>query len=182
MKAERKKQMLRAKPHESTSACHAHDSRFRIMVACALSSLALFLSSCAVFFSDGEKMIGVIPRQPGSNVVFTTVLPQRSMAIQFHSAARPSSFREEENVTVTISNKSGRRTILLQDPRISSLVPPHASATLYNGSLAGLLEKSSFHVTTWEGRAPCELHIEFSTVSTLPEPIQVMYWYSSPPL
>lgn len=137
---------------------------------------------CGVFLiSAGSKEIGVIPREPGSNVVFRTVLPSNANDICFECASPGSSFRAEDRVMIALTNTSGKRTITIED---GTFVAPHGGATLYEGSVAALLGEGgrSFWTTTWDGRASCELHIQFRPAPTLPSPIRVFCHYSDPPL
>jgi hypothetical protein len=61
-------------------------------------------------------------------------------------------------------------------------VPPHTSALLYDGSLAALLSGKRLSVSSWSGRASCELHIQFLSAPTFPAPIRVLCSHSSAPL
>jgi hypothetical protein len=156
--------------------------RSRIAVACLLASVVTMLNGCALLFTSGEKVIGVIPREPGSSVVFRTVLPRTANRIWFHCVSPASSFGGEDRVMITLTNTSGQRAISLQNSGAFATVAPHSSARLYDGSLAALLGGRGFWISTWDGRASCELHIQFSPAPTLTEPIRVLYSYSSPPL
>jgi hypothetical protein len=160
---------------------HMH-IRSRDIMACLLASGISMVCGCGVFFlSAGSKEIGVIPREPGSNVVFRTVLPSNANDICFECASPASSFRAEDRVMITLTNTSGKRTITIEG---RTFVAPHGSAALYEGGIATLLAEGrrAFRTTTWQGRASCELHIQFTPAPTLPAPIRVFCHYSDPPL
>jgi hypothetical protein len=191
--------------------------RLRIITACLLAGGMSMLCGCvALLMWSGDKEIGVIPREPGSNVVFRTVLPATAYDIRFEQDTRfdyalsspipsgkhslepiaqgvpsdpalpASSFRAEDKVLITHTNTSGKRTITLhhvpgQETTFEARVAPHSSATLYDGSVADLFGGRGgwFSVSLEDGRASCELHIEFSPAPTLPEPIRVFCWWST---
>ena len=144
--------------------------------------VCLLFSGCALFFTEGETQIGVIPRDAGSNAVVRTVLRRDARAIRFDCAAPTPGFRTDDKVTVTLRNTSTSRTISLQTPGAFADVPPRTSALLYEGSLSTLLGGRQLSVSSWSGRASCELLIQFSPPPTLPAPIRVLCSYSSPPL
>jgi hypothetical protein len=81
-----------------------------------------------------------------------------------------------------LTNTSTSRTISLQSPGAFANVPPRTSALLYDGSLSTLLDGRQLSVSSWSGRASCELLIQFSPAPTLPAPIRVLCSNSSPPL
>jgi hypothetical protein len=139
-------------------------------------------SGCALFFSEGERLIGAVPREPGSGVVLRTALSRDTHAIRFRSAAPMPNFSGGDIVTVTLTNTSKSSLISIHIPGAFAEVSPRSGALLYNGTLAGLLSRGSFSVSSIGGRASCELHIRFSSPPTLAEPIQVLCWHSSTPL
>jgi hypothetical protein len=165
-----------------------HDTRMHInsrdMMACLVASGISMVCGCGVFFfREGTKEIGVIPREPGTNVVFRTVLPSDANYVCLECLSPASSFRGEDRVTITLTNTSGKRRITLGQ-REDTLVAPHSGATLYEGSVAALLGEGrrSFWTTIWDGRVSCELHIQFTPAPTLPAPIRVFCYYSDAPM
>ena len=141
----------------------------------------VLFGGCAVFFSEGNCELGVIPPQPATNVVIRAVLPRDSRSIRFACTAPVPSVQGEERVTVVLTNTS-TRIISLGDPGAVSDVVPHASVQLFDGSLSALFGGRHFAVSTWSGRASCELHIQFASVTSLSAPIRILCWRSSPPL
>ena len=140
------------------------------------------LSGCALFFPEGDKLIGVIPSDTGSDVRFRTVLPRRATAIKFHCEAPTSSLRGEDKVIIALTNISTDRTIMVGKVGAWATIAPHNGALLYEGTLTNLLGGEWLRISTWSGRASCELHVRFSPAPTLPKPIRVTCHYSSPPL
>jgi hypothetical protein len=145
-----------------------------------LPFLCLLFGGCAVFFSEGDRELGVIKPQPATNVVIRAVLPRDTCSIRFTCAAPIPSVQGEERVTVTLTNTS-TRTIEL-GPGVVSGVAPHGSVQLFDGSLSALVGDRQFAVSAWSGRASCELHIQFASAPSLAAPIRVLCWRSSPPL
>ena len=145
-----------------------------------LPLVCLLFSGCAVFFSEGDHELGVIPLQPTTNVVIRAVLPRDARSIRFTCAAPIPGAQGEARVTVTLTNTSNG-TIEL-GPGTVSAVAPRGSVQIFDGSLSALVGDRRFAVSTWSGRAPCELHIQFESAPILPAPIYVLCWRSSPPL
>src|SRR5881394_1066015 len=145
-----------------------------------LPFVCLLFDGCAVFFSESDRELGVIRPQPTTNVVIRAVLPRDAQSIRFTCAAPISRVQGEERVMVTLTNTS-TRTIEL-GPGAVSTVAPHRSVQLFDGSLSALVGDRRFAVSTWSGRASCELHIQFASAPSLPAPIRVLCWRSSPPL
>ena len=144
---------------------------------------ALLLLPCLMLAGcEGTKELGVIPAHPGTNTVIRSVLPRTAHCIWFSSPAPLAGNPELDRVTVTLTNRSGKRTISFQKPGAWVVAPPHTGIQLFEGSLSTLLSEERFHVTTWEGRASCELHIHFWSTPSLSAPIRALCWYSSPPL
>ena len=138
----------------------------------------LLAAGCAPLFPEGKTQIGVIRSQPESKVVLRTVLPRNVHGISFASSQPVST---EDKVRVTLSNNSNR-TISVWRPGVFADVRPHTSAEVFDGALSDLVGGAELRVSSWSGRARCELQIQFSRSPTLPAPIQVLYSYSSPPL
>ena len=156
-----------------------------------LAGIALILPGCAFFFTDGERSIGMIPRTPGSNVVFRTTLRGDTMGISFRCPASASTTAGTDRVRVTLSNLSEDKRINVtpKAPGRRIAVEPGASVCLYEGSLAELMNgqgkgvrEGGFGVRTESGRISCRLEIQFPSVPTLTDPIQVVAYYSSTPL
>lgn len=145
-----------------------------------LPFLCLLFSGCAVFFTEGDHQLGVIEPQPATNVVIRAVLPRDARSIRFTSAAPIPSGQGDQRVAVTLVNTS-TRTIDL-GPGAASSVAPHSSKQLFEGSLSALVSDRGFPVSTWSGRASCELHLQFASAPSLAAPIRVLCWRSSPPL
>ena len=143
--------------------------RALIPVAC------LMLCGCALLFRDGTKELGVIPREPGTNVVIRTVLRRDTLDIWFSCATN---VQTGNRVTVALTNTSAHRTISVARENVA----PHTVIRLFDGSLSDLLDGRRFAVTTWSGRAGCELHVYFSSAPWFPAPVRVLSHYSSPPL
>ena len=142
-----------------------------------LSFICLLFGGCAVFFSEGDRELGVIQPQPTMNVVIRAVLPRDTHSIRFTCTTPLPSVQGEQRVTVTLTNTS-TRTIELG----RSNVAPHGSMQIFDGSLSALVDDRRFAVSTWSGRASCELHIQFAEAPSLPAQIRVLCWRSSPPL
>jgi hypothetical protein len=140
----------------------------------------LLFGGCAVLFTEGDRELGVIQPQPATNVVIRAVLPRDARSIRFTSATPIPSGQGEQRVTVTLVNTS-TRTIEL-GPGAVSTVAPHSSVQFFDGSLSALVGDRGFVVSTLSGRASCELHILFASAPSLPAPIRVLCWRSSPPL
>ncbi len=145
-----------------------------------LPFLCLMFGGCAVFFTEGDRELGVIQPKPATNVVIRAVLPRNAQTIRFTSAAPIPSGQGEQRVTVTLANTS-TRTIGL-GPGPGSPVLPHSSEQLFEGTLSVLVSDRQFPVSTWSGRASCELHVQFASAPSLAAPIRVLCWRSSPPL
>jgi hypothetical protein len=143
-----------------------------------LPFVSLLMVGCAAFFRGGATQVGLIPHQPPSSVVFRTVLRRDARAISFVSSA---SVMSENWVTVTLSNSSGR-TISVQRSGAFADVPPHTTVELFTGSLSALLGGQRLPVSSWSGRAACELNIQFDSPPKLAAPIKVLCSYSSSPL
>ena len=61
--------------------------------------------------------------------------------------------------------------VALNDGEVIALyavTAPRTSALLYDGSLSTLLGGRQLSVSSWSGRASCELHIQFTPAPTLP--------------
>lgn len=147
-----------------------------------LASIRFLLGGCVLLSWSGNKVIGVIPREPGSNVVLRTVLPRTANSIWFRATSADLSFRGEDRVAITLTNTSSKRTISQQIPGAFAAVAPHNSAPLYDGRLTALLEGRRLEVSAWGGRASCVISFQFVLPVTFPAPIQVLCHYSSPPL
>jgi hypothetical protein len=162
-------------------ALHHHRSSYRwAAMRLMLPFLCLLFAGCAVFFTEGDRELGVIQPQPATNVVIRAVLPRDARSIRFISAAPIPSGQGEQRVTVTLTNTS-TRTIELGPGAVSS-VAPHSSVQLFEGSLSALVGDSGFVVSTLSGRASCELNILFASAPSFDAPIRVLCWRSSPPL
>ncbi len=145
-----------------------------------LPFLCLLFCGCAAIFSEGDRELGVIQSQPTTNAVIRVVLPRNAHAIRFTCAAPITSVQGQNRVKLTLTNTS-TKTIEL-GPGPASTVAPHGSVQLFDGSLSALVSDRRFQVSTWSGRASCELHIQFVSPPSLPAPIRVLCWRSSPPL
>ncbi len=145
-----------------------------------LPFVCLLLGGCAVFFTEGERELGVIQPQPDTNVIIRAVLPRDARSIRFTSVAPIPSGQGEQRVTVTLANTSTRAIEL--GPGAVSAVAPHSSLQLFEGSLSALVGGRGFVVSTLSRRASCELHILFASAPSLSAPIRVLCWRSSPPL
>ena len=108
-----------------------------------LPFLFLPLAGCAVFFSEGDREIGVIPVQTTSSVVIRAVLPRDAHDIRFACATPVSSTQAEQRVTVSLTNTS-TRTIELGRSSVAS----HGSTQLYDGSLSALISDRRFALST----------------------------------
>jgi hypothetical protein len=144
--------------------------------------ICLMLCGCALFVREGEMGLGIIPRQPATNIVIRTAIPKNTRAIRFSSDASGTRIRDQDKVTVTLTNTSATRTISFQNPGAFADIPPHGSLQLFDGSVAALIDGRYFRVSSGSGRTACELHIRFVSTPTLPAPIRISCSYSSPPL
>lgn len=150
--------------------------RAMLPVAC------LLFNGCALLFTEGESQIGTVPREPSTRTVVRTVLRRDARSLRFECADPKGTILGQDRVTVMLTNTSTSKTIEVQNPGAFANVPPHTSVLLYDGSLSALLNGKRLSVSSWSGRASCELHIQFASAPTLPAPIRVLCSYSSPPL
>lgn len=145
-----------------------------------LPFVCLLFVGCAAFFSESDRELGVIPAQPTTNVVIRATLPRDTRHISFTCAAPIPRVQGEGRVTVTLTNTSGRMIEL--GPGAVSSVAPHSGVQLFDGSLSALVGGRPFSVSTWSGRASCELYIRFASPLSLTAPMRVVCHRSSPPL
>lgn len=141
-----------------------------------LPFLCVPLAGCALLFSASDRELGVIELQPTKRVVIRTVLPRDAKYIRFTS---PVPIHGEQRVTVMLTNTS-TRTIELR-PGAVSAVAPHGSVQLFDGMLSALVSDPGIPVSTWSGRASCELHLQFQSAPYLSAPIRVLCHRSSAP-
>ena len=162
-----------------------------LRLAGILAGFVFILAGCAVFFTDGARYIGVIPREPGGNVVFRTTLRGDTMGINFRCPANALINPSQDRVRVTLVNlsKSTKIDVTAKRPGPRSMVEPGASVYLYEGSLAELMSGQvrdvrlgSLYVRPEKGRVRCQLEILFLSLPKLREPIEVLSAYSSAPL
>ena len=156
-----------------------------------MAATVFVLSGCAFFFTDGQRSIGVIPRESGSNVVFRTTLRGDTMGISFRCPASAMIGSDSSRVRVILTNSSqGKKiNVTAKVPGRRIVVEPGARVCVYEGSLAGLMSEQikedregGFGVRTESGRVPCQLEVRFLSGTAPSAPIEVLSYYSSTPL